>query len=420
MRACFKIFLLLGLCFWMLVPRLWAQDDTEEKTESPWVFYGDVGTYHALRSAAPYDWMTSRTRARFTLRYHQKDVRLYTSAYVTYHAFIKEYTGVFPREVYLDYSTKHFGIRAGRQIIIRGVADGLQLNDVVSPLDLTEFLAQEYDDIRIPVNAIRIFYLSEMITVEAMLIPTFQGYKLPLEKRNPWSPFKNSSYPVSIDSDNEPTFQLRNMEYGAQVSFNLPGIDFAFTGLYGWNKMPTYQARLASDWSSVILSPQYARKTVLGFDISKPLDEFVFRGETAYTIGELYNAPNLLSAPHKKDHIQALIGIDWYAPNSWMLSAQGSYDRILNYKDNEIEAKEHSILATARISKKLFNDLFSISSFGYFDVLDNSLFNRFTLAYQITDGLQLSAGYDLFHGDNGRFKRYKDNSEIWAEIVYKF
>lgn len=397
-----------------------ATSNAQEGDKTNWELYGDIGSYHALRTSSPYNWMTSRNRFRLAGRYSYGDLRFYGSLKVNHHAFIKHYTGVFPREFYLDYTTKHFGFRAGKQIVVRGVADGLQLTDVISPMDMTEFLTQEYDDLRIPVNAVRLFYLSEFVTVEAIVVPTFQGYKLPLGPKNPWSVLPKMQLPVRIAEDNEPDFLFKNVEYGGEVSFNLPGLDIALSGLYTWNKLPCFQGELAADFQTILVTPQYTRKTVLGASISKPIDAFVIRGEGAYTFGKLYSAALLFNPTVRKDFVQGLVGIDWYGPDSWNASVQGEYEYILNYKVAEISADEQTIYATLRLSKKFMNDLLTLSSFGYFDLKNRAIFNRFSFSYQPLDGLLLNVGYDLFYGDKGMLAPYKDNSQVWAEAVYKF
>lgn len=404
----FTLLLCVGTCY--------AQEDDGASLQ----LYGDIGSYHALRTSSPYNWMTSRNRFRLAGRYRLGDIRFYGSLKVNHHAFIKQYTGVFPREFYLDYTTAHFGFRAGKQIVIRGVADGLRLNDIVSPMDLTEFLTQEYDDLRLPVNALRLFYFSEIVTVEAMFVPTFQGYKLPLESNNPWSVLPKMQLPIVVESGNEPDFLLKNMEYGGQISFNLPGIDFSFSGLYTWNKLPCFHGEIAPDMRSFHLFPHYERMTVLGADFSKPIDAFVIRGECAYSFDKLYSGAAITSLTAKKDLAQGLLGIDWYGPDSWNISLQGLYEYIPDYKKNEISADEQTIYATLRLSKKFMNDLLTLSSFGYLDLMNEAVFNRFSLSYQVLDGLLINLGYDLFQGDKGMLAPYKNNSEVWAEAVYKF
>ncbi len=404
----------------LLSPFLLSGVYGQEGESSPFEFFGDIGSYHALRLRSPYDWMTSRNRFRYAVRYRLGDVRFFTSGKLNHHAFIRSYTGVFPREYYLDYTTQHIGVRVGRQIILRGVADGLRLNDILSPMDMSEFLTQEYSDLRIPVNAVRFFYLSEVVNGELAFIPTFQGYKLPLEPYNPWSVVPQLELPVQMMVGGEPDVLLENMEYAGQLSFTLPGIDFSFSGAYTWNKLPCYQAKVADDFSYISIYPRYDRMVVVGADFSKPLGAFVLRGEGAYTHDKLYTAMQATDPVVKKDLLQGLVGVDWYGFSSWMLSVQGMYEYIPDYKRSEVTADEHSVVATLRLSKKLVNDLLGVSSFGYFDVMNRSLFNRFTVDYQIVDGLTASLGYDLFHGEKGLFSMYRYNSELWGQLVYKF
>ncbi len=88
---------------------------------------------------------------------------------------------------YAYYSNSHWDIRAGRQIITWGVADALRLTDIISPMDYTEFLAQDYDDIRIPVGALRLRYSREKWSLEAVAVPINSFFELPTDEENPWS-----------------------------------------------------------------------------------------------------------------------------------------------------------------------------------------------------------------------------------------
>ena len=121
--------------------------------ESSWQLKGLVDTYHAFRSEKPNDWMSSRTRLRGEVGKNFAGSSLFVSFNATYNALLKERTGFELREAYLDHRQEHWGFRLGRQLVIWGAADGVRITDLVSPMDMTEFLAQDYDDIRMPVNA---------------------------------------------------------------------------------------------------------------------------------------------------------------------------------------------------------------------------------------------------------------------------
>lgn len=85
------------------------------------------------------------------------------------------------------WGNSNWDIRAGKQIVTWGVADGLRVTDLISPMDYTEFLAQDYDDIRVPVGALRARYIHDVWSVEAVLVPVPEFFKIPTDPSNPWS-----------------------------------------------------------------------------------------------------------------------------------------------------------------------------------------------------------------------------------------
>lgn len=199
--------------------------------ESSWQLKGLVDTYHAFRSEKPNDWMSSRTRLRGEVGKNFAGSSLFVSFNATYNALLKERTGFELREAYLDHRQEHWGFRLGRQLVIWGAADGVRITDLVSPMDMTEFLAQDYDDIRMPVNALRFFVFNDKIKLELLAVPTFEGYKLPTDAANPWSVLPKET-PRSLVWDAEgsrPELRLSNVEYGGRLSFALPGVDFSLS-----------------------------------------------------------------------------------------------------------------------------------------------------------------------------------------------
>ena len=148
---------------------------------------GFVDTYHAVRTEQPNDWMSSRTRVRGEVSVEKGHAGAFVSANLVYNAILKERTDFQLREAYAYYSDQHWDLRAGRQIVVWGVADGLRLTDVISPMDYTEFLAQDYDDIRIPVGGLRLRYSHEKWSLEAVAVPVSSFFELPTDTENPWS-----------------------------------------------------------------------------------------------------------------------------------------------------------------------------------------------------------------------------------------
>ena len=231
---------------------------------------GFVDTYHAVRTEQPNDWMSSRTRVRGEMTLEKGNAGAFVSANLMHNAILSDRTGFQLREAYGYYSDEHLDLRAGRQIIVWGVADALRLTDIISPMDYTEFLAQDYDDIRIPVGGLRVRYSREKWCLEAVAIPVSSFFELPTDAQNPWSVGALTIAP-------EPSHRIYNMEYGGRLSFFLSGIDFSLSALHTWNKMPVMHNGIG----------EYKRMTMVGGDLSVPVGQFVVRSEVAEYLDEL-------------------------------------------------------------------------------------------------------------------------------------
>ena len=387
MRSLFILALL-----WCICPRpVVAQDEDSLRVSVK----GFVDTYHALRTGSPHDWMSSRTRVRGEVTLEKGHTGAFVSANLVHNAILKDRTGFQLREAYAYYSDEHWDLRAGRQIIAWGVADGLRLTDIISPMDYTEFLAQDYDDIRIPVGGLRLRYSREKWSFEAVAIPVSSFFELPTDDTNPWS-----VGPIPISD--EPSHRLCNMEYGCRLSFFLSGIDFSLSALHTWNKMPVVCGGMG----------QYRRMTMLGADCSLPLGRFVLRGELAEYLDEAQASVN--QEVPRATSTNVLLGIDWYAGNDWSLSAQ--------YAHKYVASGDHrnTGLATFRISKDLLRNTLALQTFAYIDVTNGGIYNRLSADYALNDQLHATLGYDFFHADRGSFTVYDHNSEIFLKLKYSF
>lgn len=379
---------------------------------------GFIDTYHALRIESPNDWMASRSRVRGELTVEKGNAGMFVSANAVYNSLLKDQSGFFLREAYLYYGKSSLDIRAGRQIITWGVADAIRLTDIISPMDFTEFLTQDYDDIRIPVNGIRVRYTRPKWSAEAIMIPVSSFYELSTDSDNPWAVnLPGVAVPYSINLDNMPEKQFRNMEYGGRIGAYLSGVDFNLYALRTWNKMPVFRKTIAAD-GSLSCDGEYRRMTMLGADLSIPLGKFVVRAEAAEYLGEAQE-PVVNADVVTRNSTNALIGVDWYAGNDWQLGLQYSH-KYISGKMSGISSYKNSGMATVRISKDLLHNTLSISNFGYVDVANGGVYNRLYADYALTDQIHAFLGYDFFHADKGQFVMYDCNSEVWIKLKYSF
>lgn len=381
---------------------------------TPIEFSGFVDTYHAVRSSTPYDMMSSRTRLRGELQKTFGKSSCFVSFNVNQNSILKQQEGFELREAYLDFSDTHWSFKLGRQLIIWGNADGVRICDQVSPMDMSEFLARDYDDIRMPVEALQIKYNVHSMQIELVYIPIFKSFILPTNPDNPWSlPLPNTA---QILGNNTPAKTFKNGEIGGRIAFKLPGIDFSLSSLYTFNKMSLmYQKR---EGSFSIIEPTFHRECFIGGDFSLPISQCVLRGESAFTFNKAWMHSNYQKSSNHHS-INSLIGLDWYAPHQWFVSTQLSNESIFNY-DQDIAESQNTTLLTVNISKSILNNTLKISNFLYADLNHQSSFNRTSLDYALSDQIHLYMGYDHFHGTQGRFGIYQDNSEFWIKAKYNF
>lgn len=379
---------------------------------------GFIDTYHAIRTASPGDWMASRSRVRGELTLEKDNAGMFVSANAVHNSLLKDQSGFFLREAYLYYGKSGVDIRAGRQIVTWGVADAMRITDIISPMDFTEFLTQDYDDIRIPVNGIRVRYTRPKWSAEAIMIPVSSFYELSTDNANPWAVgLLGVTVPYSINIDNTPKKLFKNMEYGGRIGAYLSGVDFNLYALRTWNKMPVFRKTIAAD-GSLSCDGEYRRMTMLGADLSVPLGKFVVRAEAAEYLGEAQD-PVVNADVVTRNSTNALIGVDWYAGNDWQLGLQYSH-KYISGDMSGISSCRNAGMATVRISKDLLHSTLSLSTFAYIDVANGGVYNRLSADYGLTDQIHALLGYDFFHAEKGQFAMYDRNSEVWIKLKYSF
>jgi len=385
-------------------------------------FGGFIDSYHAVRLQDPYDFMSSRSRFRGEVRGMKGNSSFHASLNANHNYLLPERTFIELREAYMDYAGSGWDLRAGRQIIIWGVSDGIRITDIISPMDFTEFLARDYDDIRMPVDAMKFRAFTDFAKLEVIFVPLFQSFIYPTDPENPWSILPSGQDPVTVIAPADiPEPAIRNSELGGRVSFYLSGFDISLVSLYTWNKLPVFRTTLSEGMDTLLLFPEHHRMMMTGMDFSKPLGNLVVRGEGAFFSGEYYPSELNGNSNHlvRKNAIRYLVGLDWYPGGEWTVTGQVSHACIMDHIP-ELECDRHSVLATLGISKKLFRSSLALSTFGYMDLSSKGFFNRTSLNYSLSDQFHLYAGVDLFGGDGGSFGVYRDNSEVWIKVKYSF
>jgi len=378
---------------------------------------GFADTYHSMRLKSPNDYLISRNRLRMELTWDDMDKTfLYVSFNLIKNNMDKSNDGFEFREAYINYSEDDWELKVGRQLIIWGKADGLRITDIINPTDYSEFLARDFDDIRIPVDALRFKFLGSDWEMEFVWLPLFQKNKFAPEE-SPWNTSKSrenleTRYKKALGTEKK----IGNSEFAFKFTRFFSGIDFSLSYFHTRDDNPVLVKSFVLD--KTYITPEYKTMDFVGAEFSASKGEFVFRGETAFYIGKYFNSKKL-KYTIKKNMFNWLAGADWYPGNDWTLSAQITDSFIMNY-DSKIETEEHKYISTLNISKKLLRSTLTITNLLYYDISENGTFNRLSADYALSDEFHLIGGFDVFTGSKGMFGSFSDNSQVWIKAKYSF
>jgi hypothetical protein len=333
------------------------------------------------------------------------------------------------REIYLDLYFNNFDLRIGKQQIVWGKADGVFITDIVSPLNLTEFLLPDFDEIRVGVYAAKVDYYIGNGTLEFIWKPIYAGNELPGPGSIWYKPPAFPAPPVFDYSKEKIDANLENSEVYLKYSLSSSAIDFDLMGAYVWDQTPSMYVdkEFVMDslgnpiLSGLKITPEHHRLTVGGASFTSTLKSFVIRGEAAYYNGKYFQTadPTAAGALVQKDYLHYVVGLD-YGIGHLKLSTQFIQKYIMDY-NSFIDEDEFTNTMTflARydaLRETLHLELFSYVGLNYGDALI-----RPKVTYDFSDSFSILLGSNIFVGDErGQFGRYADNSMIYTKIKYNF
>ncbi len=334
------------------------------------------------------------------------------------------------REIYLDLYFDNFDIRVGKQQIVWGKADGVFITDIVSPLDLTEFLLPDFDEIRIGVYAAKIDYYFGSSTIEAIWKPVYAGNEFP-GSGSIW--YKPPTFPAPATfnyskSKIDPSFE--NSEIYLKYSLSSSAIDFDLMAAYTWDQTPSMyiEKEFTIDTvtgspvlSGLLITPEINRLTVAGGSFTSTIKSFVLRGEAAYYNGKYFQTedPTAAGALTKKDYLHYVVGLD-YGIGNLKLSVQFIQKYIMDYNDF-IDEEEFGNTMTFLARYEAMRETLHLELFSYVGLNYGDALIRPKVTYDFSDSFSILLGSNIFVGDErGMFGRYDSNSMLYTKIKYNF
>jgi hypothetical protein len=379
-------------------------------------FTGFADTYLASRMNDG-EWNSLRSRLRLDCSSSEGSSWFFASVNAEKNHIAEENTGVELREAWFEYAGTGWDFRGGRQIIKWGNTDGIPITDVICPGDYSEYITRDFDDIRMPVDALQFRLLPRWGAVELLWLPVFQPGTAPLEG-SPWAVESGIPPGDVIDEILMPDKSLANSELAARISLYAPGMDLALSAFHTRDDQPVFHRYVEN--GTVHWEPRYHSLDFIGGEMSLPLGETVLRGEAAFFQGKRFFDEEAEDRIVKKDLFKGLLGLDWYPGGYWTVSVQIADRLILDYGES-IYADEHRVQGTVLISRQFLRQTLEIKNMTYAGFDDGDVYDQISLAYNLTDAMEISGGADLFLGpEESVFGQYEDNTQVWMKLKYSF
>jgi len=343
-----------------------------------------------------------------------------------YHHFFSD---VNIREAYIDFYARKFDLRAGKQIVSWGKADGFNPTDLITPKDYF-CLSPEPDDHQIGNFILKGRYKwSSKVNTEMIFIPIYKNsvYRFDLIDMPEF---------VSFDTKTSTHPNLENSGFAIKQNNNFGNIDFSFSYFNGFDPLQgidilSFSLDTFNATPELQLMLRTYREHLLGADFSLSRGNFILKGEAAYKI-PFKKDDNLLYLP--ENELYYVLGIEknfsnfhlilqysgkiipnhqhYAKPNPFNETSLSNpvaiafMDKIMeNYIGyfNQIimsQTEDNIHIFSVRPSISIYYDNINIDLFAWYNITTKEYSILPQIRYSILDGLELKAGGQYFYGEN--------------------
>jgi hypothetical protein len=358
-------------------------------------------------------------------------------------------------------------IIVGKQPLVWGTADGVQVLDVVTPRDYRSFVLEEPVDSRIPVWSARwIQTFGESFTSDAFVIvdPTVNVYPSRSGLYNFTSPAlvprtPEAGLPITLLAPGitdlpalsalvAPLLQTlpvpagvepriaeprivtdrpagSTIQGGARLQYEGQGFDLSTYYAYLRHRNPRYtldaEYQVLANRIDPVVTLDFVRTHLLGLSGNANAGPYIVRGEFTYTS----KAP-LAALDYRDDgrsaiapELAGLIAVDRMLPGNWFVSSQLYFKDPIDHAGDDYRNRTEQRAITALIRSDPFGRLPQLELFGFHSLLDHDTFLRGQITFRLRENLSWVIGSDLFSGDRaGVVGEYKDTDRVYSRLLW--
>jgi hypothetical protein len=312
-------------------------------------------------------------------------------------------------------------LKVGRQVLTWGTGDLVFLNDLF-PKDFVSFFAGRDDDyLKAPGNAVRITRFSEAVNLDFAWSPVFEpDVYLTGERFSFFSPLAGGNVaPEPPLSAIKPPGTLSNGEFALRLFRTVEGREYAVYAYRGFFKQP--RALTAS------LEPTFSPMNALGASLRQPLGRGLFNTEFSYYDSRHDRDGTDPLVPN--DQFRALAGYEWEAKPNFTVGLQYYLEWTLDHDEliqnspfPQYEPDEVRHLLTNRLTYRAGLDKYTWSLFTFYSPSDADFYLRPVFTYRHSDTWSVTAGANLFGGDEPHtfFNQLQDASNAYLRVRFHY
>jgi len=419
---------------------------------------GYYQNYNALQTTPDYEIIAARNRFRLQFNPSISNGSFFSETDIIHRYAERAEAEVLIREIYLELYFDKSDLRIGKQVINWGRSNGAFVTGILSPLDLSEFLTQDPSDLILGVTSLNFTRYFGSNSLQFVFAPVFEKDRFPSPDSR-WFPLQTIDAPLPV--------QYRPYEYDGTVSDMQAAIRYSLRSpasfdldlmlLYWTHPMPSFSlsVELFNDFPnppSVDLSETYRVSPMAGYSLNwqlgsklSLLSESLFVTDALFTFlpvsvkrledalesvtdaflvlqeFEIRNDGYLLSKPW----LQTMLGVQTELSGT-TISLQGFLETIFLYEDR-ILPQQYFPYATLFMNRSFVRDRLQVLTGGRYNFFGNDFWFQFQGIYELSDGIELSSGINLFGGEeispfygHFTFNRFRDNSFLFSKISLYF
>ena len=312
------------------------------------------------------------------------------------------------RELYVQGQIGKVWLRAGKQQVVWGQADGLKVLDVVDPQSFEEFILPAFEDSRIPLWTLETEIPVGKAQLQLLWIPDPTTHDVPpaggvyaFTAPRFLGPPPPPGVTVDVEDFNRPDDAFRDSDVGARLSGFWKGWDLTANALWHYDDVPISFRTIdtSSGGPRVRVAPDYRRTPVIGGTASNAFGNFTVRGEVAAQLDRYLPTERLddRDGVARTSELGWVLGLDWYGLPETLFSAQIFQSALTQHPAGLLRDRLDTTL-TLLARHQLRNETLTLETIWIHDINDGDGLVRPRVQYELRDDLRVWLGFDVFYG----------------------